>query len=775
MLWSIMKRESQVKWLKVLTYVGIYGGLLIPLIFVPKVIFPFVFSKLAYFQLLIGLTFPAYLALAWMEPRVRPRWLPLSVSIGLYFVALGLSTVFAVDPLRAWWGNQERMNGLFTVFHFFLWFLMTSSCIKTWAEWRKIIWFEIALSVIGGCVSLLQLPFPRLLSFPAGDRVGGLLDNPIYMAAYQIFNLFFIGWLWLKGESRMMKILLVIAGIIDIGAFVAAQSRGALLGLAVGLVVFAVVYGALTSNKKARITVFSILGLFFVSYGLLFALRDTAFVKSSSLERFTNFQTTTRTRFIAWEIAWQGFLERPLVGWGYDDFHILFNQKYNPESLRFGYYETWFDRSHNTVMDALAMTGLFGFLAYVGIFGTLVYSVVRANRKGILDISSTSVLIALPAAYVVQNLFVFDQPAGFTMSFFLYAMVVSLTAIPSDATTDEPRPLPVTAFGILQVCALLVVWRCTVLPVQASMKTIESNNYFSAQMYDQSLDLAIEASKIPTPYQDEQTFLQSRNMMTLVEGGTLQNVKRWKEWHDLIVKITNEHLKDHPNNTHPHFIFARFLDEMSASVPEDAKLAEEQYKEAIRTSPKRQQIWYSYGRFLVTQQRPEEGNKAFITARDFDPNVGESWWYVGISSLYDLKKPLEGAMAIASSTQVSSPYQPKNVREALAMAEAFELLNDHVGMNKLWPFLPQFTGDLAAPTYYLNLARIAEKMNEIKLRDPILNWLTKTNAEIKYHLAPLKNGSATSIDASFKMTPGSLPTSSTPAVPTATTGSGPRR
>ncbi|MBU1629464.1 O-antigen ligase family protein, partial [Patescibacteria group bacterium] len=414
-----MTRQTSIRWLKAISYIGIYGGLLMPLFFWPVVIFPFVFSKLIFFQFLIGLTFPAYLILAWIEPRYRPKPTILYVSIIAYFIALGASVVFSVDPSRSWWGNQERMNGLFTLLHFLAWLSMATGLLKNWVNWRRLLNYQICLSVFMAMVALLQKPFPNLLSFPAGARVGGLLDNPIYMASYQIFNLFFIALLLLKKPSKGMKIFYGLVAVLDIGAFLAAQSRGALLGLAVGVFVFAVVYGFLTPSKKARRLVLAGILACVVGYGLLFAFRTTDFVQHSGLARFTDFTATTRTRLIAWEIAWKGFLEKPITGWGFDSFHILFNQKYNPESLRFGYYETWFDRSHNTIMDVLSMTGLFGLVTFAAIFIALFVSVFRARKKGWLDVPITSVLVALPVAYFVQNLFVFDHPAAFSMSYLL--------------------------------------------------------------------------------------------------------------------------------------------------------------------------------------------------------------------------------------------------------------------------------------------------------------------------------------------------------------------
>lgn len=169
-----MNRSNAVKLFKALTYLGIYGGLLVPLMFIPTVIFPFVFSKLIYFQILIGLTFPAYLALAWMEPDYRPKKHLLYFAILGYFVALALSVLLAVDPFRAWWGNQERMNGLFTLLHFLAWLTMMVGTLKTWNQWKWLLNYEVALSAVMAIVAILQKLNPNLLMFRrAPPRPGG--------------------------------------------------------------------------------------------------------------------------------------------------------------------------------------------------------------------------------------------------------------------------------------------------------------------------------------------------------------------------------------------------------------------------------------------------------------------------------------------------------------------------------------------------------------------------------------------------------------------------
>ncbi|MFA5185806.1 MAG: O-antigen ligase family protein [Patescibacteria group bacterium] len=782
-----MNRTDAIKWLKAIVYVGIYGGLLVPLMFVPVVIFPFVFSKLIFFQILIGLTFPAYMILAWAEPKYRPRWVPLYSAIVAYFIAVGLSVVFAVDPLRAWWGNQERMNGLFTMLHFLAWLTMTTSLIKTWSQWKKLLIYEIALSGIMASVALLQKPFPKLLMFPAGDRVGGLLDNPIYMAAYQIFNLFFIVLLWLKGKNWGFRSFLIIMAVLDISAFIAAQSRGALVGLFAAIGIFALTYAILTPNKKAKFSVVGLACVVVASYGLLFSLRNTEIISHSPLARLTNFQVTTATRFIAWKIGWQGFLERPLTGWGFDNFHIIFNQKYNPVSLEYGYYETWFDRAHNTVIDMLAMTGIFGFLTFFAIFGALFYSVLQAYRKKWIDIPTTSVFIALPIGYFVQNLFVFDQPAGFSMSYLMYALIATATAAQFSGAKDDDKPavepskgraVPWIGFAIVQLIALLIVWRYSYLPVKASYITIKANNYFSAGALPVSFNLAKQAAAIPTPYLDEQTFLQSRNLISLVENGTIQKFPEWKAWHDLILDITKRHLQDHPNNTHPHFIFARFLHAFSNLVPEDAALAEKEYQEAIRTSPKRQQLLYSLARFYLEKGRKQDGLDLFKQAMSDDPNVGESHWYVGISEMFDFGQMDAGAKEMVAAINAKAPYYLKDVREAVALGMAYVQLGDKAGFKTMLNSLSNLGG--ATPALYLELARSSEKLGMIEERNLLLGAISQADPSINVNLAPLQNGSATSIEESFRLTASATPAvQPTPQLATSSaetsSGGGPRK
>lgn len=757
-----MQRQTAIKTLKAIVYAGIYGGLLMPLIFLPVVIFPFVFSKLIFFQVLIGLTFPAYLILAWIEPQFRPRWSLLYCAIAAYFFALLLSVIFAVDPVRAWWGNQERMNGLFTLLHFFIWLTMTTSLIKSWPQWQKLLNYQIILGVFMGCVALLQRPFPNLLLFPAGGRVGGLLDNPIYMGAYQLFILSFLALLWFKTKSNGWRAWYVIAFIVSMLSMFAAGSRGPFMGLIFAIVVSVVALAVMIKNKKLRFGIVgAILASALIYVGIVtWGVNTQAFKQFSmtfpTASRIFELKTGTSGRFIAWNIAWEGFLQRPITGWGLDDFHILFNRLYNPESLRAGYAETWFDRAHNTVMDVVSMTGLFGLVTFAGIWVTFYVTVIRSRRKGYIDIPTTAVLVGLPAGYFLQNLFVFDHPAAFSMSFLLYALTICVgypifAGKEEEKRTQVSKAVPWVTFGLVQAVFVLLVYLTSVTPFYASYLTIKSNNAFASGNLEAMLSYAKRAAEIQTPYLDEQTFLHSRNLIALADSGEMAKWPKWKEFFQLTSEVTDRHLVSHGVNVHPRFIYASLLQTVARAAQDPAIMqkAEEQYKAAMVESPKRQQLFFGYGRLLSETGRKSEALDVYKKAAELDPKLGEGWWYVGVAYWFDQGDAKQGAEYISKAVKADFPFRMRGAEDALLVSQAYDLNNDKEGLKSIINVLPNLP---AAPAnVYIQIAKSMEHQGLTEERNMILGAVIKLDPQAQKQLQPLIDGRATTIDESLRI------------------------
>lgn len=686
-----MSRSSLVRVLRWMTIIGVFGGLLMPLIFIKYVIFPFVFSKLIVFQMLVGITFPAYLLLAWMEPEFRPRKHPMLLAIGAYFIAMALSVIFSIDIWRSWWGNQERMNGLFTLLHFFAWLLMMIGLLRTWKDWEQFLRFQV---FVGGAVALTAIwqkwVNPDLFLYHAVGRVGGVLDNPIYMGMYQMFMSFVLVLLAFKTRARAWWLTYGAMTLLVIGGFAAAQSRGPLVGLFAGLIACAFFFGITSQNRRHRLFAGGAVVLAFIGYGALYLARGTEIVGRLGLARFVDLSSTASTRFIAWKIAWQAFLERPLFGWGLDTFHIIFNSHYNPISLRYSLYETWFDRAHNTVLDVISMTGGVGLIAYFSIFAALFWSLYRAYKRGWIDHVFASILAGIPVAYFVQNLFVFDHPAGFTLSYLMFALVIAATS-PGFLvkSADEPvvlavkKEFPMVLAVPLVLVSLFVVWRTSILPFKVSTMTIEASQYFPQK---KGLEKLQSAMKIWTPYRDEQMFLLSRSLVGA--GQNLTKIQDWKTWLDIAKQASDDESSRHPKNAYTHYIYARLLGDTSFAVPEHAAQAEAEFKLAIQESPKRQQLYEGLSRLYLNQGRVDEALAQIAVIQTVDPDQGYGDWLAGVVQMFDRQNEQEGAKLVVSSLSKPFPFSPSTLRDYVPVFHAYRILGKGKELDK-WADLIQ--------------------------------------------------------------------------------------
>ncbi len=678
-----MQRTSLLRVLRWIALSGVVLGLLMPLVFIKELIFPFVFSKLIFFQIVIGLTFPAYLLLAWMDPASRPKKHSLLIAVALYFVAMALATVFSVDPMRSWWGNQERMNGYFTLLHFFAWFLMATSLLKTWKEWEMVLRAQV---IIGGLVAFTAIwqkwRDPFLFYYEASGRFGGVLDNPIYQGMYQMFTFFLLALLALKTRAKAWWALYGVLALLGIGGFAASQSRGPLVGLFAGIVVSALCFGFFSKVRRHHWIAGGSVATMFLAYGALYLARGTQLVQDLGLVRFVDLNATGATRLIAWKIAWKAFLDKPVFGWGFDTFHLIFSQNYNPISLRHSLYETWFDRAHNTIFDVLSMTGAFGLLTYLAIFVALFWSLYRAYKKEWIDLFTMALLTGLPVAYFVQNLFVFDHPAGFMASYLLFALVVAATREGFATGEIPPSHGKERAFSWflatpLVLGALLLVWRASFLPAQASVLSIRASQLFPKTS---ALNDIERAMKIWTPYRDEQLFLVSRTLVGV--GERLTQVPDWKLWLRVGTEAGRIETERHPKNAYAWYIYARLLADTAHAAPEQLPLAEQAFRKAIEMSPKRQQLFESLARLYLRQGRVDDALREIETMRQFDIDHGFGDWQKGIVLLFDAGKDREGAELIASALLRPFPFIPNTPRESVPVFHAYRILGKGAELDR---------------------------------------------------------------------------------------------
>lgn len=473
----------------------LYASVFSVVVVLPFTFFPFIGGKYYFFRVAVEMAL-ALFVLWWAfdseGARLAPQWLknfyrqPLVIAVSIFVAIFLLASIFAYDPHLAFWSNYERGDGGFQMLHYYAFFVLLGVIFRKDEDWRKLFWLSLvaaALMILYGLLATAFVPgffgpytksnplspsfWGRL--FHPSSRFQGSLGNPAYVSPYLMFSMFYLLYLWWSRKGRRPGIGWVYGGLtlFFLLFFVLGQTRGAFLGLVAAVVTFLVflIFGGGKQFRKLGGWLFLL-----VIFGgsLLFYLRDTALVKSLPGSRFLEFNFTTltvQTRFWTWGSAWQGIKERPLLGWGPENFSAVFDKYFDPRHFMPGRGgETWFDRAHSIVFDYLAETGILGFAAFLGIWATFFWEL--AKRRVWFDSPLLNGLFfAVPVGYLVQGIAIFDVLPIYLNVFVFLAFFVYLINRASVVTQDASRSarvvyIPSIAAKIfcIAVAAALVVF-----------------------------------------------------------------------------------------------------------------------------------------------------------------------------------------------------------------------------------------------------------------------------------------------------------------------------
>ena len=398
----------------------------------PNMFFPYITGKNFAFRILIELLLGLYMLLALREPKYRPRASYVLWALGAFVVWVGIATIFSVDPAKSFWSNFERMEGYVTVLHLFAYFLMVGAVATAEKWWDRIFQISITAGSLQALYSLGQLLHIGGLtpSSQSGARLDGTYGNATYLAVFMLFNIFFTLFMLVrqshKRDALTSNILYGLALVLQVSVLYYTQTRGALLGFIGGLIIAGLyILWKARGGEWQRVRKVALYGLGAVAVliVLFFALRQTSFVQhSETLSRLASISlSSNNARFQIWNMTYQGFKEKPLLGWGQENFNFVFNKYYQPAMYN---QEQWFDRAHNQFLDWLIAGGLPAFLLYVALFGLAVWAIIRSS---VLSTPEQAILLGLLAGYAFNNLFVFDDLMSSVYFVLLLAFVHSFS------------------------------------------------------------------------------------------------------------------------------------------------------------------------------------------------------------------------------------------------------------------------------------------------------------------------------------------------------------
>src|SRR3989344_9279557 len=214
--------------------------LFLQLIMHSRFFFPFIVPRNVAFRVIVEIAFAAYLVLAYLEPSYRPKMHRLAWAVLAFLGVSFLAALVGLNFNRSFWGNYERMSGLFHQLHLVMYFFVLFATIRREETWHSFLTFSIFVSSLMSLIGFAQwLRVPFLLASSGGDRLSGTVGNATFFATYLLFNLFFILYFWVKEQRFDLKLFtlsyLIIDGYMVVAAALNVMGGGAHWGIFNGL------------------------------------------------------------------------------------------------------------------------------------------------------------------------------------------------------------------------------------------------------------------------------------------------------------------------------------------------------------------------------------------------------------------------------------------------------------------------------------------------------------------------------------------------------------
>lgn len=399
----------------------VFLSLLTPFWVFKDLLFPYVTSKAFYFRIVVEAALPFYVYLLFSDKALRPKiknWLNISV---LTFLALNIVSAFLGDNiLKSFWGNFERMGGVFylahlTALYFYILLLAQTggSRLKRVLQAMILLAAIVALNGISG-----YLGGPILIADPSlPARASSVFGNPIYFPSYLILPMFLSAFFALREEKRGLKILYWLGFVFMLTGVYISGTRGALVGLVAAAFVSVVVYLFFSKNRRVKLIGGIGATVFVILLGLAFS-QGSRFAEGSLLRRLTQLDdSNSQARLIQWKTALKGFKDSSWFGIGPENYYIIADKYYNPQIYK--YDPSWFDKPHNYLLEILVTDGVFGFGAYLCILIFGILGLYSALKNELIDLPEAVLLFCGFMAYQAQNLFVFDSVSS-SLAFYLF-------------------------------------------------------------------------------------------------------------------------------------------------------------------------------------------------------------------------------------------------------------------------------------------------------------------------------------------------------------------
>lgn len=629
---------------------GVIASLFIIFFVFSDLLFPFITSKQLPFNILMEVLLVIWLVFLARFPKYRPKKNYIYYGLIAYFLVILISCLVSVDFNLSFWGDAERMLGFFHLIHFLILYFILITVFRSWREWQALFFVSVIIATV---VSLLGI---------FGANVYSSIGNTAYVSGYLIFNIYFAVLLFFRGKNAW-RWLYVLPVLVMLKEFWSCHTSGAIIGLALSILLLFLLLGLLHKTRSVRRWSLIIFILAVIGVAGIFSQYQADWFQNSFLRNLTAQKATFQTRLISWRGAAEDFHNHPLLGTGFGNYAIIFDKYFDPTFFNYVKNETYFDRAHNNLIDIASTTGGLGLVTYLGIFVAVFYYLFRELKKNGRHVGGDSagmknleivILIALIAAYFIQNLAVFDSFVTYVGLMLMLGFIYFLVQPAADEDEDEEegnesKPLirnyteEYITLAILLIAAYLFASQYNLKPWMMFRQVISSYGEIMSGEFENGVESYKQAFALNTPLdRDGKTTLVNVATSNPNAFSTLEpSVAR--EDLDYIISLAGDNVAYNPNDSLMQMQLAQILDTAARYNYRDLNLynyysaqSVEAIDRSIEASPRRVPVYLTKAQILLGRGEKDEAIKTINYAISLNTDYYEG--YCRLAQTYMLFK-----------------------------------------------------------------------------------------------------------------------------------------
>lgn len=688
---------------------------------------------------------------------------PPTYLIGLFLIFV-IATIFSANFSNSLFNTPQRAGGSLNYFLYIIFAALSFLMIQDEKKWKKLWIIALSVGILTAFIAIEQKyqVSPLGLIESATVQTPSTMGGPIFFGNYLIL-LTFLPLIFLFIEKKW-KVKIIYLSIFLLFIFVlifCAEKRGPIAGLIAGILFFVLFYPKKLLRLKISILLVCILGIIGLQF-LRINPEISLFQENKTINSLLNKISVMNplslkslgVRSSGWILAVEGIKDKPLFGWGPENYSIAFDKYYDPklqglkmDPTPWGTHSSWWDKPHNFLLDYAVSTGIIGLLMFLLLVGTIFWKLFLLRRiqinTGAMEHDSPQINMDKKnadlhryqmwahgaqttfVAYFVALFFSFDTVPTFIVFFLLIAFslfLIKKTLIYADSGSTDLRGytknnLHKYRWPIVVVLGIILLWFCwnwNIKPllinekINIALAQDEAGNYKAATTL---------MDKISKQHSFLDNYLRLKYLYALANriADFREKAPDKKALLEKALETAEENAKSRQTYVRDWIYLGDFLNMAMESnfwpekKNEFMEKANTAFKKAFEISPKRQEIYLEWIKTDIIANKYNDAEKRSQACIDLNPETKECYWMMGLSQIFLGKNSeAEKNIEIAKKSGVGNGKE-----DLLQLAKAYGDTKNYLPLVKIYQSI--ITIEPENPQHYASLAFVFKALGEYKV------------------------------------------------------------